>query len=439
MSNIALKVFWNNNPIPIAEKLKNPDLLINVPFGAMISHPASGGSGSVWSVNGKAGTVVLNASDVNAEPAGSVASAKAALENEIETVRTLAQTNELKISTKTDQSDFEQAQQQIEQNRLALLTKADIQALSTLALLVDTKADQSYVNQQIANLVGSAPEALNTIYELAAAIQNEQGLIEGLNQSVANRVRFDVASQALTEIQKENARTNIGAEKLGTAQQLVSQITAQSLGAASAAQGAKADTALQSADVAPVALSGLFSSLGGQSKLFDVVYSAYALGSNAAITASDSLGQMLGKLQAQINAKAVEPVWIDIKTISGVTLHTAINNASTKIEFAKIGGNLWMRGFISINGTLPNASQAIIVNNSDYLIDYIEYSAGNSRVMGPSAMFSQASAAGGYPSSVYFILGTNGSLPSPAFVFWTPSSYSGGTARLAAICIGKLA
>ena len=96
------------------------------------------------------------------------------LETEVDQVKTLAQTNELKISTKTDQAEFEQAQQQIEQNRLALLTKADIQALAMLSQLVDTKADQAYVNQQIANLVGSAPEALNTIYELATAIQNEQ-------------------------------------------------------------------------------------------------------------------------------------------------------------------------------------------------------------------------------------------------------------------------
>lgn len=240
------------------------------------------------------------------------------LETEVDQVKTLAQTNELKISTKTDQSDFEQAQQQIEQNRLAILTKADIQALAMLSQLVDTKADQAYVNQQISNLVGSAPEALNTIYELAAAIQNEQGLIESLNQSVANRVRFDVATQALTEIQKENARTNIGAEKIGTAQQLVSQITAQSLGAATSAQGVKADTALQSGDVAPVALSGLFSSLSGQSKIFDVVFSAYVIGTNTALAATDTLGQMLGKLQAQINANKSGFDWVDLNTVATV-------------------------------------------------------------------------------------------------------------------------
>ncbi|WP_151979777.1 hypothetical protein [Acinetobacter guerrae] len=287
------------------------------------------------------------------------------LETEVDQVKTLAQTNELKISTKTDQADFEQAQQQIEQNRLALLSKADIQALALLSQLVDTKADQAYVNEQIANLVGSAPEAINTIYELADAIQNEQGLIEGLNQSVANRVRFDVATQALTEIQKENARTNIGAEKLGTAQQLVSQITALSLGAATAAQGAKADTALQSADVAPVALSGLFSSLGGQSKIFDVVFGAYTLGSNTALAATDTLGQMIGKLQAQINAKSNANVWVDISTVA--TLSNGVASISAyPLQAAVIEGYLWIRGGFSTAATFGAGNTLFQITNSAY-------------------------------------------------------------------------
>ena len=262
------------------------------------------------------------------------------LQSQIDQTQILAQTNELKISTKADQADLETTQQQVEQNRLAILTKADIQALAQLALLVDTKADQSYVNQQIANLVGSAPEALNTIYELAAAIQNYQSLIDSLNQSVANLVRFDIATQALTEIQKDNARTNIGAEKLGTAQQLVSQITAASIGAATAAQGAKADTALQSADLAPVALSGLFSSLGGQNKIFDVVYSAYALGSNTAISATDTLGQMLGKLQAQINSNNSSVTWVNLSTVANIPTYIA----GSTLQVARINGLLWIKG-----------------------------------------------------------------------------------------------
>lgn len=362
MSNIGLKVFWSNEPMPLNRKIDRA--AINVPFGVMITHP----TGLIKSVNGKVGNVVLNAADVGADAAGSAEAVQQNLNTEVNTlniqldslssqttqVQALAQTNELKIGTKADQVDLETTNQQVEQNRLAILTKADIQALAQLVLLVDTKADQSYVNQQIANLVGSAPEALNTIYELAAAIQNDQSLIDSLNQSVANRVRFDITTQALTEIQKDNARTNIGAEKLGTAQQLVSQITATSIGAATAAQGAKADTSLQSADVAPVALSGLFSSLGGQNKIFDVIFNNYVLGSNTAISVIDTLGQMLGKLQAQIDAQKFN--WINANAIGGYIAASGVTaHSNTPLKFAIKDGLLWVSGAIKITQANANA------------------------------------------------------------------------------------
>ena len=209
---------------------------------------------------------------------------------------------------------------------------------------------------------------MDTIYELAAAIQAEQSLIDSLNQSVTNRVRFDIATQALTEIQKQNARTNIDAEKVGTSQQLVSQITATSIGAATAAQGAKADTALQSSDVAPVALSGLFSSLGGQNKIFDVVYSAYALGSNTAISATDTLGQMLGKLQAQISnvgsvGSSGDTTWV--KSTSIGTVHPSIVPANNFIELARINGMLWIRGFFKNTNTVGYESQPVFLRIND--------------------------------------------------------------------------
>lgn len=323
-----------------------------------------GAVSAVQSVNAKTGHIILNAEDVGADHKGSANTVKELLSLDISQVKALAETNQLKLSQKVDIQDFELAQEQVELNRLAILSKADIQALAQLALLVETKADQAYVQQQIAKLVGSAPEALDTIYELATALQNNQSLIDGLNQSVANRVRFDVATQVLTEIQKQNARTNIGAEKLGTAQQLVSQITAQSLGAATTAQGVKADTALQSADVAPVALSGQFSSLNGQNKIFDVVYSAYTEGVSSVITASDSLGTMLSKLQSQIKAGggSSKVEWVSIEEIGTLNIqafeYALFDNYGkrSKIEFARIDGNLWIRGIfkLKVSGYLNN-------------------------------------------------------------------------------------
>ncbi|MCT9977750.1 hypothetical protein M2R48_05365 [Acinetobacter sp. I-MWF] len=244
--------------------------------------------------------------------------------------------------------------------------------MAQLTLLLNTKADQSYVQQQIANLVGSAPESLDTIYELASALQNNSGLIEGLNQSVANRIRFDVATQALTEIQKQNARMNIGAEKFGTAQQLISEITAQKIGAATAAQGAKADTALQSTDVAPVALSGFFSSLTGQNKIFEVVHTAYAEGSNSVIAATDSLGVMLGKLQAQILSNGSNDIeWVKAEHVGvlseGFIPYATLQSRRVDLEFAAINGMSYMRGGCELTIVL-NASKSIISLNPEYYV-----------------------------------------------------------------------
>lgn len=365
---IIIEIHWSNNPIPINQIIDDADCIIEIPFGVFTPYPSS----AVQSVNGKTGAVILNHVDVGADPTGAADQVKSQLENNIAQVLTLAQTNELKIGTKADQIDFEAAQIQVENNRLAILTKADIQALAMLAQLVGTKADQAYVNQQIAELVGSAPEALNTIYELAAALQNEQSLVETLNQSVANRVRFDIATQALTEIQKLNARTNIDAEKVGTAQQLISQITAQSLGAATAAQGAKADTAIQSSDLAPVAMTGLFSSLSSQNKIFDVIFNSYVIGSNTAISASDSLGQMLAKLQAQIsnfNGGSSGFDWIPASTIQGFSLHGQVSQAPIQLKLAKKDGLLWLSGSLSVSGQVLTTSKIFSLINANYKIE----------------------------------------------------------------------
>lgn len=371
INDIVLEFHWSNNPIPIEQLLNEPDFIFEIPFGLITGFDAP-----VQSVNGKIGAVTLNHDDVGADATGSAEAVQQsvnALSTTVNQVLTLAQTNEMKIGTRADQVDLETAEQQIELNRLAILTKADIAALSMLAQLVDTKADQAYVNQQIANLVGSAPEALNTVYELAAAIQDNAGIIDTLNQSVANRVRFDVATQALTEIQKQNARTNIGAETLGTAATLVAAITAASIGAATAAQGSKADTALQSGDVALVALTGLFSSLSGQNKIYDVVFGAYALGSNAAIAATDTLGQIIGKLQAQINSSKTFD-WVDVTSIAGAQfapVGVTLDMANTKIFIAKKDGNLWLKGYfrLAANISAPSAGVVLRITDLNWLID----------------------------------------------------------------------
>jgi len=71
-------------------------------------------------------------------------------------------------------------------------------------------ASESYVNTQISNTVDSAPETLNTLNELAAALGDDANFATTTSTALGNRLRVDTAAQGLTSTQKSNAKTNLG-------------------------------------------------------------------------------------------------------------------------------------------------------------------------------------------------------------------------------------
>ena len=77
-------------------------------------------------------------------------------------------------------------------------------------------ATESYVGTAISNLVDSAPGTLNTLDELAAALGDDAAFSTTVTTALGNRVRVDTASQGLTNTEKSNARTNIGAQVAGS-------------------------------------------------------------------------------------------------------------------------------------------------------------------------------------------------------------------------------
>lgn len=120
--NMALKIYWNSNPIPLDEKIKDSEMAIEIPLGALIPSPTA--SSPVRSVNGKIGDVVLDSIDVDAEPLGSVAALRVYVE---------------------------------EQDAL----KADITYVDAQDSL---KADKSYVDQQLGDLATSVGAKANKVY-----------------------------------------------------------------------------------------------------------------------------------------------------------------------------------------------------------------------------------------------------------------------------------
>lgn len=85
----------------------------------------------------------------------------------------------------------------------------DDDAPSTSSVYSSTKTAVE-ISAAVAALVGSSPEALDTIQELAEALGNDPNAITSLTAAVGARVRFD-AAQSLTGPQQAQARTNIDA------------------------------------------------------------------------------------------------------------------------------------------------------------------------------------------------------------------------------------
>ena len=69
---------------------------------------------------------------------------------------------------------------------------------------------KAYVDSEVAGVVDSAPAALNTLNELAAALGDDANYATTTSTALGNRLRTDTDSQGLTSTQQGNALTNLG-------------------------------------------------------------------------------------------------------------------------------------------------------------------------------------------------------------------------------------
>jgi hypothetical protein len=68
---------------------------------------------------------------------------------------------------------------------------------------IANKADKTYVDEKVADLVGSAPETLDTIGELATAIQENKEVIEVLNQAITVKADKTYVDELIANIPTE--------------------------------------------------------------------------------------------------------------------------------------------------------------------------------------------------------------------------------------------
>ena len=83
---------------------------------------------------------------------------------------------------------------------------------------------------------------------------------------------------------------------------------------------------------------------------------------NSPVLSTDQLLAAIGKLQAQINNIA-PPTWVSAASIG--TVHSSL----TGMEFAKINGNLWVRGRYQSADSVTNGSTLFTLTNAGYRIE----------------------------------------------------------------------
>lgn len=136
----------------------------------------------------------------------------------------------------------------------------------------------SAINAAISALVSGAPEALDTIKEVADAINTNKGAITALQQIAAGHVKFD-AAQTLNDTQKQQARENIDA--VSAAQLAATDTKAQKGVDDAAAAKAQADKGVRDAATAKTAaekangdLTTFKTNIGDTTVDFAAVYTA---------------------------------------------------------------------------------------------------------------------------------------------------------------------
>jgi len=92
----------------------------------------------------------------------------------------------------------------------------DNMATNSASHLATQQSIKAYVDSEVAGLVDSAPGALNTLNELAAAINDDATFSSTVTTALGNRLRVDTASQGLSGTQQSNARTNLNVDVAGT-------------------------------------------------------------------------------------------------------------------------------------------------------------------------------------------------------------------------------
>ena len=201
---------------------------------------------------------------------------------------------------------------------------------------LDTKVNAAFVNAAVAqgkaDLVASAPAALDTLVELATALGNDANFATTTATALGNRLRTDVATQGLNATQQTNALTNLGVPNVENKNsatirgELTSVNVTNALGYVPLTVNAKTNAIAEDP-----ATNKYFT----EPRVLASVLTGLSTGVSTSVVAADSVLTAVGKLQAQLSLKApaANPVFSGVSTVAGVK-ETRVAMAANDIDLS---------------------------------------------------------------------------------------------------------
>ncbi|QHH96677.1 hypothetical protein [Acinetobacter dispersus] len=388
MIDIVLEVHWSNNPMPINDLIENPEFVFDLPLGFF-----TGLDAPVTSVQGKTGSVELDAEDVGAEPAGSVAQAIDELQPQFADINDDLSSIHLQIDSlsdnKLDKVDYIQHWRGVHGSYAELVAAIPI------------GNDGDYAHIEASQNFGR----LSAIWSGIAGVWNISGINVGSNTDEmpeGNLNLYFKTDRVLSTLLAGFSPVN-------------SVISA-------------ADTIAQGFSKAQGQISNIINTFAENVR--NTLLSGIVFTDKTKVKATDSVEKAVGKLQAQLDDSPAAVTWYNAKTIG--TIHRDIDNAWTNIEFAKINGMLWIRGRV-YGAISPSIPWVTIANSSWYLNAPLTPTSGNSI---PVSFLGVQQATGG-PLIHHQFYGAQSTFYGLSFTI--TSSFTDKYVFINATCLGQLA
>jgi|688.fasta_scaffold25541_2 hypothetical protein len=240
------------------------------------------------------------------------------------------------------------------------------------SVIPDTIATKTYTDNAIASLVGNAPEALNTIAELSAALGNDDSAIDALTTLIGTKLAIHTAASTYETIDNVALKAPIANPTFtGT----VSGITKSMVGLGNANDTSDLDKPISTATQAALDLKGSQSDLELKAPLASPSFSGTVDFTNATVTGINTLPNQLdnsGKflttngssaswasVDLSLYATLISPVFAGTVSFANANVTFADSSIASSALTGSIPNSKIENAYVEVNGNTINLGESI--------------------------------------------------------------------------------